>query len=129
MTKTRINGFRFVMCMGIAAAALLSANAGASQASSNQVRNAQFQQTVQQQQTNSQLQQSQLQAQLRQNVADNARLPSANDKQAQKQADQAEQAQRDRDRAAQQDLLDRQRDASQLPRVVPNQPPPAHSNN
>jgi hypothetical protein len=86
----------------------------------------QFQQTVQQQQTNNQLQQSQLQSQLRQSVADQARLPNANNPQAQKQADDADKAQRERDRAEQQALIDRQQAQSQLPRVVPNPPAASH---
>jgi transcription elongation GreA/GreB family factor len=60
-----------------------------------------------------------LQQQLRQRVSDNAKLPTAKDARARRQLDQADQAQRDRERARQQDLLDRERDAADLPRVVP----------
>ena len=79
----------------------------------------QFQQTVQQQQVRDQLQKGQLQQQLQQSVTDNAKRPSANDPAMQRQLDQADQAQRDRDRAAQQDAVDRYRDQAALPRVIP----------
>jgi hypothetical protein len=88
----------------------------------------QFQQTVQQQQVRDQLQKSQLQQQLHQGVTDNAKRPSTRDPRSQRQLDQADRAQRQRDRANQQDLLDRERDASRLPRVIPqSRPAPAHS--
>lgn len=83
----------------------------------------QFQQTVQQQQTRDQLQNSQLQQQLHQNVADMAKQPSATNASSQQQLDQAERAQADRDRAAQQAQLQRDQDAAQLPQPVPV---PAH---
>jgi len=90
--------------------------------------NLQYQQTVQQQQTRDQLQKSQLSQQLHQDVADNARRPTANNARAQQQLDAAERAQRARDRANQQDLLDRDRAATALPRVVPKDlPAPPHS--
>lgn len=82
-----------------------------------------FQQQAQQQQLNDDLQKSQLQQQLQQGVSDNAKRPMAKDPRAQRQLDQAAQAQRDRERARQQDLLDRQRDAPELPRVVPQELP------
>ena len=78
-----------------------------------------FQQDAQQQQVRDELQKSQLQQQLRQSVSDNAKRPMAKDARARRQLDQADEAQRDRDRARQQDLLDRERDAANLPRVVP----------
>lgn len=78
-----------------------------------------FQQDAQQQHVRDELQKSQLQQQLRQSVSDNAKRPAAKDARALRQLDQADQAQRDRDRARQQDLLDRERDAADLPRVVP----------
>ncbi len=88
----------------------------------------QFQQTAQQQQTRDQLQKSQLQQQLHQGVADNAKRPTASDPRNQQQLDQAARAQGERDHAAQQDLLNRQRDASTLPRVVPKDlPSPSRS--
>lgn len=88
----------------------------------------QYQQSAQQQRTRDQLQKSQLQQQLRQGVTDNARRPNANDARARQQQDEAERAQRDRDRATQQDLLNRERDAAKLPRVVPKDlPEPSHS--
>ena len=86
----------------------------------------QFQQVVQQQQVRDQLQKSQLEQQLHQSVSDNAKAPSANDPLMLRQLDKADQAQRDRDRAAQQDAVNRYRDQSTLPRVVP-QPAPASS--
>jgi hypothetical protein len=78
-----------------------------------------FQQDAQQQHLRDELQKSQLQQQLRQNVSDNAKRPTDKDARARRQLDQADQAQRDRERARQQDLLDRERDAVDLPRVVP----------
>jgi hypothetical protein len=88
----------------------------------------QYQQSAQQQQTRDQLQKSQLQQQLHRGVTDNARRPNANDARTQQQQDAAERAQRARDYANQQDLLDRERDASKLPRVVPKDlPSPSHS--
>ena len=81
--------------------------------------NVRFQQDAQQQHVRDELQKSQLQQQLRQRVSDNAKLPTAKDARARRQLDQADQAQRDRERARQQDLLDRERDAADLPRVVP----------
>lgn len=87
-----------------------------------------FQQDAQQQQVRDELQKSQLQQQLRQNVADNAKRPAANDARALQQLDQADQAQRDRDRARQQDLLDRERAAADLPRVVPKALPAPKQN-
>lgn len=88
----------------------------------------QFQQTAQQQQTRDQLQKSQLEQQLHQGVADNAKRPTASDPRSQQQLNDADRVQRDRDRANQQDLLDRERDAPALPRVVPKDlPAPTHS--
>ena len=81
--------------------------------------NVRFQQDAQQQQVRDELQKSQLQQQLQQSVSDNAKRPMANDARTREQFDQADQAQRDRDRARQQDLLDRERAASDLPRVMP----------
>jgi hypothetical protein len=89
--------------------------------------NVRFQQDAQQQQLRDELQKSQLQQQLHQSVSDNAKRPTAKDARARRQLDQADQAQRDRDRARQQDLLDRERDAANLPRVVPQAlPAPKH---
>lgn len=83
----------------------------------------QFQQAAQLQHATDQLQKSQLQQQLHQSVSDVAKRPTASDVRSQQQLDAADQAQRDRDRARQQDLLDRERDASTLPRVVPKEMP------
>ena len=84
----------------------------------------QFQQAARQQQLSDQLQKSQLQQQLHQSVADQAKRPGANDPALQRQLDQADQARHDRDRAAQQDLVDRYRNqAASLPRVVPQDAP------
>ena len=96
-------------------------------AQSTQAQAAQFQQTVQQQQTRDQLQKSQQQQQLHQNVSDKAKLPLANNAPAQQQIEQADRAQQDRDRATQQDLLNRQQNAADLPRVVPQAPPASTS--
>ena len=88
----------------------------------------QFQQNASQQQTRDQLQKSQLSQQLRQGVTDNAKRPTAKQARAQQQLDDADRAQRDRDRANQQDLLDRERAAAALPRVIPKDlPPPPRS--
>jgi hypothetical protein len=96
--------------------------------SAAQVSSLQYQQNAQQQQTRDQLQKSQLAQQLRQEVADNAKRPTAKQARTQQQLDEADRAQRDRDRANQQDLLDRERAASALPRVIPKDlPPPTHS--
>jgi hypothetical protein len=83
-----------------------------------------FQQTVQQQQTRDRLQQGELEQQLRQGVSKNASRATAADPKAQQQLDQAAQAQLDRDRASQQDLLNRNRQMPVLPRVVPKPLPP-----
>lgn len=83
-----------------------------------------FQQIVQQQQTRDQLQQGELEQQLRQGVTKNASRPTAADPKVQQQLDQAAQAQIDRDRARQQDLLNRNRQTPVLPRVVPKPMPP-----
>ncbi len=85
--------------------------------------NLQFQQTVQQQQVRDQLQKSQQQQERRQSVSDNAKQPHASDPRMLRQLDQADQAQRDRDRAAQQDMVDRYRDRATLPRVIPHDAP------
>jgi hypothetical protein len=88
----------------------------------------QYQQMAQQQQTRDQLQKSQVEQQLHQSVTDNARRPNASNPRTQQQQDAAERAQHERDRANQQDLLDRERDSTTLPRVVPKDlPAPAHS--
>lgn len=86
--------------------------------------NTAFQQTVQQQQVRDQLQKSQLQQQLHQSVSDMAKRPASSDTSLQKQLRQSDQAQQERDQAAQQDQVDRYRSQSALPRVVP-QPLPA----
>ncbi len=110
------------------AAVLLTAPLGAARAWQTQPASDRFQQTVQQQQTRDQLQNSQLQQQLHQNVADTAKLPNANNPGMQQQLNQAERAQADRDRAAQQAQLDRARDQAALPRVIPqSQPAPPRS--
>ncbi|MEO6926380.1 MAG: hypothetical protein ABI129_06885, partial [Rhodanobacter sp.] len=86
--------------------------------------NTQFQQAARQQQVIDQLQKSQLQQQLHQSVADNAKRPNADNPQMLRQLDHADRAQRDRDRAAQQDVVDRYRDrAASLPRVIPEDAP------
>ena len=86
--------------------------------------NTQFQQAARQQQVIDQLQKSQLQQQLQQSVSDNAKRPNADNPQMLRQLDHADQAQRDRDRAEQQDVVDRYRDrAASLPRVIPQDAP------
>jgi hypothetical protein len=135
MTKTRIAKSRFAMRALLVGASVIApfglAHAWQSSRYSTVVApppSVRAQQNVQQQQTRNQVQQSQLQQQLHQSVSDNARQPNANNPQAQRQSQQADQARQDRERAAEQDALDRQRAASELPRVVPqNRPPAANS--
>ena len=132
MTITRIVGhfpLRRTLFVGVLALAPFGAACAWQQSGAQPVirpvpPSVRFQQDAQQQRVRDELQKSQLQQQLRQSVSDNAKLPAAKDARAQRQLDQAEQAQRDRDRAREQDLLDRARDASELPRVLP-QPLPA----
>lgn len=84
-----------------------------------------FQQAAQQQQVRNQVQQSQLEQQLRQGVSNNANRPTAAaDPKVQQQQDEAAQAQLNRDRASQQELLYQYRQAPVLPRVVPKDLPP-----
>lgn len=119
MTITRIIKRSFVTHILLAGTLALLPLGVACAWQSAQAQAARFQQTVQQQQTRDQLQKSQQQQQLQQNVSDNAKLPLANNAQAQQQIEQA-------DRATQQDLLNRQQNAADLPRVVPQtQPAPA----
>jgi hypothetical protein len=88
----------------------------------------QFRQSAQQQQLRDQLQKSQLQSSLHQAVSDQARRPGTEDARTRVQRDHAEQAQRDRDRAAQQDLLDRGILRATAPPPVPHlQPAPTSS--
>lgn len=74
--------------------------------------NAQFQQAVRQQQVSDQLQKSQQQEQQRQNVANMARQPLAQDSAARQQQEQADRAQQDRSNARQQDLVNQYGNAS-----------------
>lgn len=85
----------------------------------------QFQQSAQQQQLRDQLQKSQLESSLHQSVSDQSRRVGTQDDRARARRDQADQAQRDRDRAAQQDLLDRSLRATPPPPVPHLQPVPA----
>jgi hypothetical protein len=130
MTITRIAshhlGTRALLIGALALAPLGVACAW--QSNTQQSSSQQFQQAAQQQQSRDQLQKSQLEQQLHQGVADNAKRPTANNPRIQEQLDAADRAQRERDRANQQDLLNRERDTSTLPRVVPKDAPaPAHS--
>lgn len=128
MTITRvITHFSVTHALLLVGIAVLAPFGAVCAAQSTQAQAAQFQQTVQQQQTRDQLQKSQQQQQLHQNVSDNAKLPLANNAQAQQQIQQADRAQQDRDRASQQDLLNRQQNTSDLPRVVPQSQPPTNS--
>jgi hypothetical protein len=97
--------------------------AGAWQSNAQQSPSQQFRQNAQQQQTRDQLQKSQLEQKLHQGVVDNAKRPTANNPSIQQQVDAADRAHRERVRASQQDLLDRERDAPALPRVVPKDQP------
>lgn len=130
MTITRL-AFHCPKMRALLAGALALAPLGmacAWQSNSQPLSSQQFQQAAQQQQTRDQLQKSQLEQQLHQGVADNAKRPTANNPRAQQQLDAADRARRERDRANQQDLLDRERDAQTLPRVMPKgAPAPAHS--
>lgn len=73
----------------------------------------QFQQVTQQQQTRDNLEKSQQQQQLRQGVADTAARATPANPLLQQQVNQAADAQRHRDLATRQSLLDQQRDADQ----------------
>jgi hypothetical protein len=89
----------------------------------------QFRQTVSQQQVRDQLQKSQLEQQLRQSVADTAKRPHADDPRLLQQLEQADRAQRDRERARQQGLIDSYVPipAGTPPRMTPKQSQPAVS--
>jgi hypothetical protein len=87
-----------------------------------------FQQVVQQQKALDQLQQSQLEQQLHRDVSTNAQRPTSAAAKAQ-QHGQAEQAQLERDRARQQDLMDQYRLTPVLPRVVPKDLPAPDQDN
>jgi hypothetical protein len=118
MTITRVvPHYSMMRTLLVGVLALAPLSAACTWQSTTQSSGQQFQQAAQQQQTRDQLQKSQMQEQLRQNVADNAKRPTSTDPRTQQQLDDADRAQRDRDRANQQDLLDRERDA----------PAPAHS--
>jgi hypothetical protein len=78
-----------------------------------------FRHAVRQQQLLDQVRQSELRQQLQQNVSDNAKRPGAKNELLQRQLELADQARRERDRAALRDLLDRQQAQSVLPRVIP----------
>ncbi|MGN6657004.1 MAG: hypothetical protein ACTHJ9_16920 [Rhodanobacter sp.] len=82
-----------------------------------------FRHAVRQQQLRDQVRQSELQQQLQQNVSDNAKRPGAKNELLQRQLELADQARRERDRAALMDLLDRQRAQGALPRVIPTDAP------
>jgi len=87
-----------------------------------------FRHAVRQQQLLDQVRQSELQQQLRQNVADNAKRPGAKNELLQRQLELADEARRERDRAALRDLIDRQQAQSVLPRVIPpDAPAPSRS--
>lgn len=85
---------------------------------------AQFQQAARQQQVTDQLQKRQLEQQLHQSVSQQAKKPASKNTNLQRQLEQADQAQHSRDRAAQQDLVDRYRNqVNSLPRVIPQDAP------
>jgi hypothetical protein len=135
MTITRLawhDPMKHVLLFGALALAPLGASGTGQSGTQPVIRpvpaSVQFQQAAQQQQTRDRLQKSLQQQQLRQGVSDNAKRPHAKDAGIRKQLDAADQAQRDRDRARLQALLDRDREMSTLPRVVPQAlPAPAHS--
>jgi hypothetical protein len=128
MTNTRVVS-HYPMMRTLLSGVLALAPLGAACAwQSAQLSSLQYQQVAQQQQTRDQLQKSQIEQQLHQSVADTAKRPTATDPRTQQQLEAADRAQRERDRATQQDLLDRERGVSTLPRVVPTvAPAPAHS--
>jgi ABC-type transporter MlaC component len=131
MTNTRVVSHSFeirALLIGVLALAPLATACAWQSTQSAQSAAQQFQQTAQQQQVSDQLQKSQLEQQLHQSVSDNAKRPTAGSPRTQQQLDAADRAQRERDRASQQDLLNRERDAAKLPRVVPKDlPAPTHS--
>lgn len=87
----------------------------------------QFQHIAQQQQLRDQLQNRQLQQQLQRGVAGNAKRPLPPDSPTRNQLEQAAAARANRDRAAQQDLLDRFQRANVSLSVLQLQPAGAHS--
>lgn len=130
MTKTRIvwhSSMTRLLLSGTFALAPMGAASAWQAATQPTIRpvspSVQFQQDAQQQKVRDDLQKSQLQQQLRQGVANISARTAQDDASAREQREKAQQAQRERDRAAQQDLLDRQRDAADLPRVVPKELP------
>ena len=84
----------------------------------------QFRQSAQQQHLRDQLQKSQLESNLHQYVSDQSRRPASEDALTRAQAEQADQARRARDHAAQQDLLDRSTRLTAPPPVPHLQPVP-----
>lgn len=106
------------MSLGLLAAGVASAQTTMPPAA------AQFQQTVRQQQVSDQLQKSQSMAQQSQNVSNVSQQPLAQDSAARHQQEQAEQAQRDRDNARQQDLANQYRDAVSAPPPQSTDSPP-----
>lgn len=133
MTITRMKRCRLVLLPLLAGAIVLAISGSALAWQSSKPTlvvpppsNTQFQQTVQQQQLRDQLQKSQLQQQLHQSVSDMAKRPGSNAPGLQKQLRQADRAQDARDRAAQQDLIDRYQGQAALPHAVP-QPATASS--
>ncbi|HEV2681900.1 MAG TPA: hypothetical protein VGV14_15460 [Rhodanobacter sp.] len=129
MTRIVSHSFEIrALLIGVLALAPLGAAGAWQSTQSAQSAAQQYQQTAQQQQVSDQLQKSQLEQQLHQSVSDNAKRPTASNPRTQQQLDAADRAQRERDRASQQDLLNRERDAAKLPRVVPKDlPEPTHS--
>lgn len=120
MTITRVVSHSFeIRALLIGVLALAPFGAACAWQSATQSSGQQFQQAAQQQQTRDQLQKSQMEQQLHQSVSDNAKRPTAGNPRTQQQLDDADRAQRDRDRANLQDLIDRERDA--------RAPAPAHS--
>lgn len=87
----------------------------------------QFQRSVQQQQLRDQLQQRQLESELRRNVSEQSRAPLDPASRNRAQLEQAEQAQRARDQAAQQSLLDQYQGAGMQPPTSRVQPARARS--
>ncbi|CAM5227392.1 hypothetical protein [Rhodanobacter lindaniclasticus] len=121
---TPIRTFAALAALWLASGLFTAAAAGVGQVTQAPKQNDAFRHAVRQQQLRDQIRQRELQQQLHQGVSDNAKRPGAKNELLQRQLDQADQAQRQRDRAALQDLFDQQQAHSVLPRVIP---PPVYA--
>jgi hypothetical protein len=119
LPRTRAPFLALAVCAGLCGASVAAAAQPATPVIAPASPLPDYEQTARQQAVRDQLQKSQLERQLHQSVSDNARRPGASHANLQRQQDMADQAQRDRDRAAEQDQVGRYRDQAALPRVIP----------